>query len=60
MPEHSESRTSDHARDRDTYSDLPETVLTGFADGLTGHAAPRGRSPVTAGDEYPFGTGLTY
>lgn len=39
---------------------LPETVLTGLADVLTGHAAPGGRLPVTVGDEYPFGTGLTY
>ncbi len=39
---------------------LPETVLTGLADVLTGRAAPGGRLPVTVGDEYPFGTGLTY
>jgi beta-N-acetylhexosaminidase len=39
---------------------LPETVLTGLADVLTGAASPGGRLPVTVGDLYPYGSGFGY
>lgn len=39
---------------------LPETVLAGLADVLVGDASPEGRLPVTIGDLYPYGSGLSY